>query len=37
MQAIRREKAIKRMLRCEKIAMIEEMNPAWDNLAEGWF
>jgi predicted GIY-YIG superfamily endonuclease len=35
MQAIRREKAIKRMLRRQKIEMIERGNPAWDNLAEG--
>jgi putative endonuclease len=37
MQAIRREKAIKRMLRREKIEMIEKVNPAWDDLAEQWF
>jgi predicted GIY-YIG superfamily endonuclease len=37
MQAIRREKAVKRMLRREKIEMIERLNPGWDNLAERWF
>jgi putative endonuclease len=37
MQAIRREKAIKRMTRREKIEMIERVNPAWDDLADGWF
>lgn len=37
MQAIRREKAIKRMLRREKIEMIEKTNPAWNDLAAAWF
>jgi putative endonuclease len=37
MQAIRREKAVKRMLRREKIEMIERLNPGWDNLAERRF
>ena len=35
--AIRREKAIKAMLRAKKGALIEAKNPAWDDLAEGWF
>ena len=37
MQAIRREKAIKRMSRAEKIALIEATNPHWKDLAEDWF
>ena len=35
--AIRREKRLKAMLRAKKIALIEEGNPAWDDLAAGWF
>ncbi|MGH7620677.1 MAG: GIY-YIG nuclease family protein [Gemmatimonadaceae bacterium] len=35
--AIRREKRIKAMLRAKKIALIEAANPAWDDLAVGWF
>ena len=35
--AIRREKRLKAMLRAKKIALIEECNPAWDDLAAGWF
>ena len=37
MSAIRREKAIKRMPRRQKIAMIESKNPYWIDLAAGWF
>src|SRR5205823_608711 len=37
MQAIAREKQIKGWLRWKKIALIESKNPAWDDLAEGWF
>src|SRR3982751_1667390 len=37
MQAINREKAIKRMLRVEKIALVESLNSHWDDLASGWF
>ena len=35
--AIRREKKLKALLRSRKIALIERDNPAWDDLAEGWF
>jgi putative endonuclease len=35
--AIEREKRIKALLRKRKIALIEEKNPAWDDLSEGWF
>ena len=37
MQAIGREKRIKLLLRAKKIKLIESANPAWDNLADGWF
>ncbi len=32
--AIARESGIKRMLRAEKIALIESMNPQWQDLSE---
>jgi putative endonuclease len=35
--AIRREKRLKAMLRSRKIALIDSTNPAWDDLAAGWF
>jgi putative endonuclease len=35
--AIAREKQIKGWLRSRKIALIERSNPAWEDLAEGWF
>jgi len=35
--AIAREKQIKGWLRSKKIALIESMNPEWDDLAAGWF
>ncbi len=35
--AIAREKQIKGWLRIKKIALIESMNPEWDDLAAGWF
>ena len=35
--AIRREKQIKGWLRAKNIALIEELNPTWDDLAAGWF
>lgn len=35
--AIRREKEIKIMLRRKKIALIENQNPRWLDLADGWF
>src|ERR1051325_2601257 len=37
MQAINREKEIKNLLRARKIRLIESVNPAWNDLAEGWF
>ena len=35
--AIEREKRLKAMLRSKKVAMIEQGNPAWNDLAAGWF
>jgi putative endonuclease len=35
--AISREKQIKGWLRCKKIALIESVNPKWNDLSEGWF
>ena len=35
--AIAREKQIKGWLRRKKIALIESMNPDWNDLSEGWF
>jgi putative endonuclease len=37
MSAICREKAVKRMSRRQKIALIESQNPYWIDLAAGWF
>ena len=34
--AIAREKQIKGWRRSKKVALIESMNPAWDDLAGGW-
>jgi len=34
--AIEREKQIKRWARAKKIALIEENNPGWDDLSDGW-
>lgn len=34
--AIRREKEIKGWARKKKIALIESMNPKWEDLAESW-
>jgi putative endonuclease len=34
--AIRREKQLKGWTRRKKLALIEESNPAWDDLAAGW-
>lgn len=36
-QAIPREKQIKRWNRAKKLALIEAMNPAWADLAEEWY
>ena len=35
--AIRREKQIKRWARTKKVALIDSMNSAWNDLAELWF
>jgi len=35
--AIAREKQIKGWLRSKKIALIESMNPTWQDLSEGWY
>ena len=35
--AIRREKQIKGWARVKKVAMIDSMNPKWNDLAERWF
>ncbi len=34
--AIAREKQLKGWLRAKKIALIESMNPEWDDLSAGW-
>jgi putative endonuclease len=36
MDAIRREKQIKGWIRAKKDDLINEMNPGWDDLSEGW-
>ncbi len=36
-QAIYREKQIKGWLRSKKLALIEESNPEWKDLSNGWF
>jgi putative endonuclease len=35
--AIAREKQIKRWSKIKKIRLIVDMNPAWRDLAEGWY
>lgn len=35
--AIAREKQIKGWLRAKKIALIESMNPNWEDLSEDWY
>ncbi len=35
-EAIAREKQLKGWLRAKKVALIEAMNPEWDDLAAGW-
>jgi putative endonuclease len=37
LEAIKREKAIKRWRRDWKLALIEAENPEWRDLSEGWF
>jgi putative endonuclease len=36
LQAIRREKQVKGWTRAKKIALIEQSNPRWTDLAETW-
>ena len=36
-EAIAREKQIKAWSRAKKVALIEEMNPEWEDLAAGWY
>jgi putative endonuclease len=36
-EAIRREKEIKGWKRAKKVALIESMNPAWQDLSDAWF
>jgi len=31
------EKKLKGWLRARKIALIEEVNPSWEDLSEGWY
>ena len=35
--AIAREKQIKGWTRAKKLALIERVNPEWEDLSEGWF
>jgi len=35
--ALAREKQIKGWLRRKKIALIESLNPTWQDLSEGWY
>lgn len=37
LEAIQREKRLKKWNRAWKIELIESMNPKWKDLAEGWF
>ena len=37
LSAIEREKQIKGWLRSKKIKLIEEMNPEWKDLSDGWY
>ncbi|MEA2572848.1 MAG: putative endonuclease [Chloroflexia bacterium] len=37
LEAIAGEKIIKDWNRFKKIALIESLNPNWDDLSEGWF
>lgn len=36
-EAILREKQIKGWLRIKKIKLVEDINPGWMDLSEGWF
>ncbi len=35
--AITREKQLKGWLRAKKVALIESINPEWDDLSAGWY
>lgn len=35
--AIAREKQIKGWLRAKKVALIESVNPKWEDLSSGWY
>ncbi len=35
--AIAREKQLKGLLRAKKIALVESVNPEWDDIAEHWY
>jgi putative endonuclease len=35
--AIAREKQLKGWIRAKKIALIEKLNPTWNDLSEGWW
>jgi len=35
--AIAREKQLKGWIRAKKTALIEKVNPAWNDLSEGWY
>jgi putative endonuclease len=35
--AITREKQLKGWTRAKKVALIEAMNPQWEDLSQGWF
>ena len=37
LEAIAREKEIKGWRRSKKVALIESVNPNWEDLSEGWF
>lgn len=36
-RAIDREKQLKRWRREKKICLIEQLNPGWEDLADGWY
>jgi putative endonuclease len=36
-EAIAREKQIKGWLRARKIALVDSVNPRWDDLSAGWY
>jgi len=37
LETIRREKELKGWRRARKIALIEQTNPSWNDLASGWY